>query len=140
MRQNTKIVVATNRNFSDEGSELTSPVLGSDPGMQPRQTKSAGNSPRKTSGNLTASPWNGKVRRKSQRQSQGPRTEPAPPLPGHESALGVLDEYSTIEDLDEEVERGRVFVKVVGAKDLDLPMPRSKYPQMMLLCIADMRR
>ena len=59
------------------------------------------------------------------------RSEPAPPLPGQESALGVVDEdyaagTSTLEDdVGEGVERGRLFVKVVGVKDLDLPMPRN---------------
>lgn len=138
MRQNTKVVVASNRNFSNDKSPPMppmSPTFETVADMHSaRGTKSAGSSPRKPSGEkfLTTEPWNGKTRRKSTRQSTGRRqsniTGPAPPLPGQESALGVVDEYTTMDgdDADEETERGRLFVKVVGVKDLDLPMPRSK--------------
>ena len=105
-----------------------------DPKSPPRATRSAGNSPRKTSAGekwLTAEPWNGKTRRKSTRKSSGRRSNvgvaPAPPLPGQESALGRVDEYMTTDETDEGAERGRLFVKVVGVKDLDLPLPRSKH-------------
>lgn len=126
MRQNTKVVIASNRNFSGDSMPPKSPAVGSG-------TRSAGNSPRKSSAEkfIQTEPWNGKVRRKSSRRSSGGRKSyaagPAPPLPGHDSALGVLDEYSTLDNEDEEIERGRLFVKVVSVKDLDLPLPRSMY-------------
>lgn len=124
MRENTKVVVASSRQFSDE---------------KPSQEASAATGPRKTSAERkpawTKEPWNGKPRRKSIRTTSGRRvptsTGPAPPLPGQESAVsGGLD--SVTEQGDEEFEdgeeRGRVFVKVVGVKDLDLPLPKSKLP------------
>jgi hypothetical protein len=129
MRENTKMVVASSRQFSDEKpSEDATAIL-------EKPTKS---SPRKSSAERkpawTTEPWNGKPRRKSIRTTSGRRvptsTGPVPPLPGQESAVaGSLD--SVAEQGDEEFEdgeeRGRVFVKVVGVKDLDLPLPKSKY-------------
>ncbi|TKA81949.1 hypothetical protein B0A55_01937 [Friedmanniomyces simplex] len=139
MRQNTKVVVASNRNFSNDSndtnkfaeSNATAP-------MSPRAargTRSAGSSPRKPSAEqfLKTEPWNGKTRRKSVRQASAQQQArgPAPPLPGQESALSSVDEdYATATgNLDDEVpegtERGRLFVKVVGVKSLDLPLPRN---------------
>ncbi len=54
-----------------------------------------------------------------------------PPLPGHESN-SVVSRSIPEEDMSMETstldgaERGRLFVKVMGVKDLDLPLPRSK--------------
>jgi hypothetical protein len=129
MRENTKVVVASSRQFSDEKpSEATKTTA----------EKTGKASPRKTSAERkpawTTEPWNGKSRRKSIRTTSGRRvptaTGPAPPLPGQESAvMSGLD--SVAEQGDEEFEdgeeRGRVFVKVVGVKDLDLPLPKSKH-------------
>ncbi|KAL5119316.1 Bud site selection protein bud4 [Pleosporales sp. CAS-2024a] len=122
MRQNTKVVVASSRQFSDE---------------KPPEAAAASSSPRKTSAERkpawTKEPWNGKPRRRSIRTTSGRRvptaTGPAPPLPGQESAVQAgLD--SVAEQGDEEFEdgeeRGRVFVKVVGVKDLDLPLPKTE--------------
>jgi hypothetical protein len=133
MRQNTKIVVASSRKFSDE-KEPGSPTHSA------RGTRSAGSSPRKSSFERSQTwvtePWNGKVRRKSQRQSSGgwnrkPPSGPVPPLPGQESVvssgLGTLVEGQMMEQVEEGMERGRLFVKVVGLKDLDLPLPSRKY-------------
>ncbi|KAF1829271.1 DUF1709-domain-containing protein [Decorospora gaudefroyi] len=125
MRENTKVVVASSRQFSDEKPPGT-------------VTETAvKDSPRKTSAERkpawTKEPWNGKPRRKSIRTASGRRARtsdgPAPPLPGQESAVaGGLD--SVAEQGDEEFEdgeeRGRVFVKVVGVKDLDLPLPKTE--------------
>ncbi|KAJ4363660.1 Bud site selection protein bud4 [Neocucurbitaria cava] len=128
MRENTKVVVASSRQFSDEKppSDAEAPT-----------EKSAKASPRKTSAERkpawTKEPWNGKSRRKSIRTTSGRRAPvantPAPPLPGQESAVtSGLD--SVAEQGDEEFEdgeeRGRVFVKVVGVKDLDLPLPKTE--------------
>ncbi|OAX81868.1 hypothetical protein ACJ72_03781 [Emergomyces africanus] len=127
MRQNTKVIVASSR--QDE----TSPVDG-----DPRGTKSAGNSPRKPSQQTwTTEPWNGKMRRQSIKLAGGmPKKKPVPgsvpPLPGQESnakpEVGGVDELETnsVEDIEEGDERGRLFVKVVGVKDLDLPLARGE--------------
>lgn len=135
MRQNTKVVVASNRDFSNENpppmSPPMSPSLDAHPEtMASRGTRSAGSSPRKPSAEkfLTTEPWIGKTRRKSTRRSSGRTsniTGPAPPMPGQESALGTVNEYMATDDADEGAERGRLFVKVVGVKDLDLPLPRN---------------
>ena len=139
MRQNTKLVVASNRNFSNESNE-TANSNGSGSTLranedQPKPVSKENKSPRKPSAEqvLKTEPWNGKVRRKSQRfaSNASHRNEPAPPLPGQPSALGVVDEdfatgaSSLEEDVEDGVERGRLFVKVVNVKKLDLPMPKN---------------
>ena len=61
-----------------------------------------------------------------------PVSGPVPPLPGQPSS--VQEAPATIEEtepalngaLEEGEERGRLFVKVVGMKYLDLPLPRGK--------------
>ena len=128
MRPNTKVVGASNRTFSSESEgTATAPV-------RRAGSRSANSSPRKPSAEqfLKTEPWNGQTRRKSVRNASAQRPEgPAPPLPGKESALGVVDEDyaagsgSLEDDVAEGVERGRLFVKVVGVKDLDLPMPKN---------------
>ncbi|KAF2434551.1 DUF1709-domain-containing protein [Tothia fuscella] len=136
MRQNTKMVIAK-RNFSNDVP--LSPTLEQRPSSA--GTRSAGPSPRKASHerakSWTTEPWNGKARRKSIRTTSGSRKSissgPIPPLPGQESAvtagLGTVMEDSIMASADgddlmgEGVERGRLFVKVVGVKDLDLPLP-----------------
>ncbi|KAH8719323.1 hypothetical protein GQ44DRAFT_387504 [Phaeosphaeriaceae sp. PMI808] len=123
MRENSKVVVASSRQFSDEKA--------------PAEEKDAADvkpSPRKTSAERkpawTTEPWNGKPRRKSIRTTSGRRvptaTGPAPPLPGQESAVaGGLDSVTEqLDEFEDGEERGRVFVKVVGVKDLDLPLPK----------------
>ena len=128
MRQNTKVVVASSASH-DSSTDLPAP--------KERMTKSAGNSPVKQgqAGTWTTEPWNGKIRRKSIRQSAGsPMKRPAPgavpPLPGMPSAVtqsveNQADEHAVeTDEFDESGERGRLFVKVVGVKDLDLPLPR----------------
>ena len=121
MRQNTKVVVASSRN---EESENINNVLGTTTNRKPSQQT------------WTTEPWNSKSRRKSIRTAGSPRKRaqegPVPPLPGQASnvddGLASVDENDTQEDDDisDDSERGRVFVKVVGVKDLDLPLPRSK--------------
>lgn len=129
MRHNTKVIVASSGN--DEEAAPQAPT-------HARGTRSAGSSPRKPSQQTwTTEPWNGKVRRSSMRMSGGvPKKKPVPgavpPLPGQQS--NVQDTSAPIEEneppLDEPLEdgeeRGRLFVKVVGLKNLDLPMPRGK--------------
>ena len=152
MRQNTKVVVASTRNFSNDsnGTAISNDTAkGAEPPMSPRadaRPKSKGSprkneSPRKPSDEqiVKSEPWNGKMRRQSVRnasvqQQRYRHSEPAPPLPGQESAVlgAVIDEdyaagSASLEDeVGEGVERGRLFVKVVGVKDLDIPMPRQE--------------
>ena len=146
MRQNTKVVVASSRQFSDEKKNVpdqqrTSTERARAPVLAPdaRGTRSEGNSPRKPSQNKAwaTEPWNGKIRRKSIRVNSGAHKKAAlaalaaaPPLPGQESAMGKAEpsiEQVLTEETDEGAERGRLFVKVVGVKDLEMPLPRSKW-------------
>ena len=53
-------------------------------------------------------------------------SDPPPPLPGQSSALDMVQEFEEFEEYEDGVERGRLFVKVVGVKDLDLPLPQCK--------------
>lgn len=136
MRQNTKVVVA-----SSASHEFDADAAGTqDPSF--RGTRSAGNSPRKASQQTwTTEPWNGKIRRKSIRQSGGspqkkPLSGPVPPLPGQASNVSssldcVAEDQANIkaEEFEDGAERGRLFVKVVRVKDLDLPLPRGKILQ-----------
>lgn len=127
MRQNTKVVVASNRAEEEvrpAGFVEAAPI-------EP--------TPRKISQQTwVTEPWNGKSRRRSIRtagetspRKKGP-SAPVPPLPGQPSnvqdGLGAVHEEEVVEeeaqDFDENAERGRLFVKVVGVKDLDLPLAR----------------
>ena len=133
MRQNTKVVVASSA--SHESAQDTAESQG----QTARGTRSAGNSPRKPSQQTwTTEPWNGKIRRKSVRLSGGsPQKKqlggPAPPLPGQPSNVATSldsvaeDQMINGEDYEEGTERGRLFVKVLRVKDLDLPLPKGPY-------------
>jgi hypothetical protein len=114
MRQNTKVVVASSD--VDKGS------------------RSAGNSPVKKERpqSWTVEPWNGSPRKGSVRSASGSRKKPpagpVPPMPGQESnvsGLGMVTEEAALAP-EEGAEKGRLFVKVMGVKDLDLPLPKSK--------------
>ena len=145
MRQNTKVVVASNRNFSGDSKDSKTSASNNEPPTSPvtearptsREARSAISSPRKPSAEqfLKTEPWNGKMRRKSVRNASAQkgtyRSDPAPPMPGHESALGIVaedfaDRSGNLDtEVGEGVERGRLFVKVVGVKNLNLPMPKN---------------
>lgn len=139
-REAAKVVVARNRDFSDE-KPPPSPTKEEDP--QARGTRSAGPSPRKSnslSKPWTTEPYQPKARRKSIRTASGsrktvPASGPVPPLPGQESATiseeAARDSYEEPE-WEEGAERGRLFVKVMGVKDLDLPLPKSERTQFQL--------
>ncbi|KAI4279854.1 MAG: hypothetical protein L6R38_004914 [Xanthoria sp. 2 TBL-2021] len=133
MRQNTKVVVASSASH-ESASDTTN-----DQDLAVRGTRSAGSSPRKPSQTKTwtTEPWNGKVRRKSIRQSGGATQKiltsgPVPPLPGQQSnvtsGLQSVDEDETMvpEEIEDGAERGRLFVKVLRVKDLELPLPRGE--------------
>lgn len=133
MRENTKVVVASSRQFSDEARLAETPAA-TDPSTGQKLAQAPA---RKVSGNKqawTTEPWNGKSRRKSLRTASGARkartSGVAPPLPGQESAvaagLDAVTEQGDDDEFEDGEERGRVFVKVVGVKDLDLPLPKSK--------------
>lgn len=121
MRQNTKLVAASDKDSDDF-----------------RGCRSAGNSPVKGTRprSWTVEPWNGNTRQRSVRMRAPPLSnDPVPPLPGQESnavatapGLKPLAEEDLNADMagPESGERGRLFVKVMGVKDLDLPLPRSK--------------
>ncbi|KAK4237060.1 cell division protein anillin-domain-containing protein [Achaetomium macrosporum] len=114
MRQNTKVVTASDKDVDDL-----------------RACRSAGNSPVKQARpqSWTVEPWSG-VRKRSLR-TRVPVTGPVPPLPGQESNA-VAPSQVREEDLGVEMatedsgERGRLFVKVMGVKDLDLPIPKNE--------------
>lgn len=120
MRQNTKLVSASDKN-----------------GEEPRMARSAGNSPVKKERpqTWTVEPWNSKTRKASVRRRSGAAghapSGPAPPLPGQQSNATALKGVAEEEDQAEQAapetgERGRLFIKVMGVKDLDLPLPKSK--------------
>lgn len=131
MRQNTKVIIASSASHESttDSNDPQEPTT--------RGTRSAGNSPRKPSQQTwTTEPWNGKIRRKSIRKSGGvtskaPSSGPLPPLPGQQSnvssGLDSVNENEAMQDAEEmgeDGERGRLFVKVVRVKDLDLPLPK----------------
>ncbi|KAJ8122195.1 hypothetical protein ONZ43_g1548 [Nemania bipapillata] len=118
MRQNTKLVTASDKDNEDFRTG----------------TRSAGNSPVKQHQqrpqSWTVEPWNGKQKR-SLRKRHGPTLNgPVPPLPGQETNAttmnSVPEEEASEIVTDDCGERGRLFVKVMGVKDLDLPLPRNE--------------
>lgn len=158
MRQNTKVVVASSRKFSDEvsvstaagpssGDNTLAPPPTNDRGVVPApgsRSSSGSKKHRDRSNTWTTEPWNGKTRRRSIRNASNasvtvtdsrPRASvpggSAPPLPGQESAVSSdgFGDMSMIDEGDENLERGRLFVKVVGVKDLELPLPKSELPR-----------
>ena len=137
MRQNTKVVVASERASQDEKRPLTAEKIAEE--ASGPDANGVQISPRKISQpTWTAEPWVGKSRRKSIRVGgdtspvkRKPVQGPAPPLPGLasnvEDALpdeDVLEDEA--EDLEDGAERGRLFVKVMGVKELNLPLPDCK--------------
>lgn len=125
MRQNTKVIVASSHN---EEETATTP---GEAATEARLSRVPGNSNRKPSQQTwTTVPWNSQRRRSSIRTPSGLKKKPVPgavpPLPGQSSNVdaAAADEPGLNEALDEGEERGRLFVKVVGLKYLDLPMPR----------------
>ncbi|KAI1143728.1 DUF1709-domain-containing protein [Hypoxylon sp. FL0543] len=116
MRQNTKLVTASDKDTDEARAG----------------TRSAGNSPVKQQRpqSWTVEPWNGKHRRSVRKRHAPGIGAPIPPMPGQESnatAMSSLPEEEGPELATEECgERGRLFVKVMGVKDLDLPLPKNE--------------
>lgn len=117
MRQNTKLVIASSD--SDDRTHV-------------RGFRSAGNSPVKQERphSWTVEPWRGQARQRSIRDLRKKvASGPVPPLPGQESNVAGLSSLSEEEArvdsvVNETAERGRLFVKVIRVKDLDLPLPK----------------
>ncbi|KAL2872634.1 putative GTP binding protein (Bud4) [Aspergillus lucknowensis] len=134
MRQNTKVIVASSR---PEEEPVPAPVAGESPG-EARSRRSAGSPQRKVSQQTwTTVPWNSGARRASIRTPSGairkkPVAGPVPPLPGQPS--NAQEPPTPVEEIEptfntafeDGEERGRLFVKVVGLKYLDLPLPKGE--------------
>ncbi|KAI0127710.1 cell division protein anillin-domain-containing protein [Xylariales sp. AK1849] len=122
MRQNTKVVTASDKHTEEIRDN----------------TRSAGNSPVKQAArpqSWTVEPWNGKARQRSIKKRHAPSASmsgPVPPMPGQQSnantALAPMAEEEAQPELATEEcgERGRLFIKVMGVKDLDLPLPKNE--------------
>lgn len=140
MRQNTKVIVAK-RNFSNETNSVDGDRPASADDVLGKQAEPGARKPsHERAKSWTTEPWNGKVRRKSLRSvDKKVPTGPAPPLPGQQSALEIVPEDQSLpfEEFEDGVERGRLFVKVAGVKDLNLPLPQSKLPQLIIISRAD---
>lgn len=118
MRQNTKLVTASDKDNEDFRTGIRS--AGNSPVKPPLQRPQS----------WTVEPWNGK-QKNSLRKRHGPSLSgPVPPLPGQETnavAMNAVPEEEASElAIDDCGERGRLFVKVMGVKDLDLPLPRNE--------------
>lgn len=117
MRQNTKLITASDKDTEDSWPKA----------------RSVGNSPIKSSRpqSWTVEPWNSQPRPRSVRKRPGTSAGPIPPMPGQQSnattVTGAVEEDVAAEmATPDSGERGRLFVKVMGVKDLDLPLPKSK--------------
>ena len=131
MRQNTRVIIASSR---DDEQQLPN----TENGVDSNPVKPANSLRKASQPTWTAEPWNGKSRRQSVKMAGGPvKKKPVPgavpPLPGMQS--NVQDIQSPVDDNETQgigeqpedgEERGRLFVKVIGVKDLDLPLPKGR--------------
>lgn len=121
MRQNTRIIHASSRDPEEDEAE---------PAPRPGHSRTQ---------SWSVEPWRNSTRRKSQRDSTGaistsPRKRPSniPPIPlpdKNGNVLPIVDENeaaSTDLQAEDGAERGRLFVKVLGVKDLTLPLPQGQ--------------
>ena len=124
MRQNTKVVHATSHD-PDEDKSSPQQKLGHARGQS-----------------WSVEPWRSSQRRRSQRDSLGvglkkrpSNVGPVPPLPGKESVATIQQRLPSVDETGrsslgsaqgDNVERGRLFVKVMGVKDLGLPLPQDQ--------------
>ncbi|TWU73685.1 Bud site selection protein bud4 [Metarhizium rileyi] len=116
MRQNTKVITASDKDGEDYS-----------------RARSAQNSPIKQGRPETwvVEPWNTGTHSRSMRKRITGTGDAIPPLPGRDSNATTIN-HGLEEDLQSEVatidscERGRLFVKVMGVKDLDLPLPKNE--------------
>ncbi|EFY93362.1 hypothetical protein MAC_00600 [Metarhizium acridum CQMa 102] len=116
MRQNTKVITASDKDGDDHSRARTAQ---SSPVKQGRPET------------WVVEPWNGETRPRSMRKRITGASDAIPPLPGGDSNATTIN-HGLEEDLQSEVatidsgERGRLFVKVMGVKDLDLPLPKNE--------------
>ncbi|KAL2109965.1 hypothetical protein VUR80DRAFT_1795 [Thermomyces stellatus] len=112
MRHNTKLVSASDKDSDDAW-----------------KTRSAGNSPLKSDRpqSWTVEPWNPRTRQRSLKKRTGP-SGTVPHMSGRESTMSGLnpEDYGAEIASAESGERGRLFVKVMGVKDLDLPLSKTE--------------
>ncbi|KAK2600291.1 Bud site selection protein bud4 [Conoideocrella luteorostrata] len=116
MRQNTKVIAASDKDGDDYS-----------------RTRSAQSSPIKQNRpeSWVVEPWNAEPRSRSSRKRITGSSGAAPPLPGQESNATAVHRGTEGDAQSEAVtidsgERGRLFVKVMGVKDLDLPLPKNE--------------
>ncbi|KAL4968660.1 putative GTP binding protein (Bud4) [Aspergillus stella-maris] len=132
MRHNTKVIVADSR-----PEEEPAQTASGEPASGARATRAGAPPQRKASQQTwTTVPWNSGARRASIRTPSGairkkPVAGAVPPLPGQPSiaqeAPTPVEEMEPMDTAFEDgAERGRLFVKVVGLKYLDLPLPRGE--------------
>ncbi|KAL4986985.1 hypothetical protein BDW68DRAFT_115682 [Aspergillus falconensis] len=132
MRHNTKVIVASSR-----PEEESVPSSIGESSCDARSTKPGASPQRKVSQQTwTTVPWNSGARRASIRTPSGairkkPVGGPVPPLPGQpsiaqEPPTPVEEIEPAFNNLEDGEERGRLFVKVVGLKYLDLPLPKGE--------------
>lgn len=120
MRQNTKVIHASERGPDDEVPTLDRP------GHARGQSWSV-------------EPWRSNRRRSHRDSSLRKRPSnggPVPPLPGRESSVTTSNRLASVSETTrsssmgsvegDNVERGRLFVKVLGVKDLTLPLPQGQ--------------
>ncbi|KHN99502.1 uncharacterized protein MAM_02355 [Metarhizium album ARSEF 1941] len=116
MRQNTKVITASDKDGDDHArarSAHTSPVKQGRPET------------------WVVEPWKGDARPRSTRKRITGTSDAVPPLPGRDSNATTIN-HGLDEDAQSEAatidsgERGRLFVKVMGVKDLDLPLPKNE--------------
>jgi hypothetical protein len=133
MRQNTKVVVAK-RDFSNESASVDGDRPLSADNVLPKTGAFKPGHDRSKS--WTTEPWNGNARRKSLRSvdKKGPVGAAAAAstgldiVPENQLTQETTNSLATpAEEPEDGVERGRLFVKVVGVKDLDLPLPQRKF-------------
>ncbi|KAG5925201.1 hypothetical protein E4U42_004453 [Claviceps africana] len=118
MRHNTRVIAASDKDGDYHHS----------------RAKSAQSSPIKQNRpeSWVVEPWNAEPRPRSSRKRVAAPSTPVPPLPGHESNATPAANRAPEEDMQSEMatidsgERGRLFVKVMAVKDLDLPLPKNE--------------
>lgn len=135
MRQNTRVIHASSVEPDDERNG------GAPGGPNGKPGHARGKS-------WSVEPWRTNNRRRSTRESlpgqqrKRPSTGPVPPLPGQDTVAQRLPSVaesdtgrSSITSTEADtVERGRLFVKVIGVKDLTLPLPQGQ-PQYFCLTL-----
>ncbi|KOS17913.1 Bud site selection protein BUD4 [Escovopsis weberi] len=122
MRQNTKLVSASDKDGEDgwrsRNNAAAAAAAAPTTPIKPIRPQS-----------WTVEPWNGSTRR-SVRKGPG-SSGPVPPVPGRESNTTSLNRVVEEDAMGEMAaletgERGRLFIKVMGVKDLDLPIPKNE--------------